>query len=92
MEEAKTLKAYQVILHPLVTEKAVHGIETDNRLVFNVHKQANKKDIRDAVESLYEVKVDQVNITNDMKGRKKASVRLNKKFKANDLAIKLKII
>ncbi len=82
----------QVLLYPMVTEKAVNIIEEENKLVFVVAKKAAKHEIKKEVESLYEVKVDKVNIVNDMKGRKKAIVKINKKFKANDIAIKLGVL
>ncbi|MDO8427589.1 MAG: 50S ribosomal protein L23 [Candidatus Diapherotrites archaeon] len=101
MDKAKTfqknlsvssLTELEILLHPLVSEKAVHTIESENKIVFNVHKQASKPEVKKVLESLYQVKVDKVNIVNDMKGRKKAIVKLKKEFKANDLATRLKII
>ena len=76
------------IFYPLITEKAVNVIETENKLVFVVDKKATKAGVKKAIEELYEVKVDKVNMMNDSKGRKKAVVQINKKFKANDIAIK----
>ena len=86
------LKNYEIILYPLITEKAVNAIELENKLCFAVNISANKTDIKKAVEELYNVKVDNVNVLNDMKGRKKAMVKINKKFKANDIAVKLGVI
>lgn len=86
------LKKYDVILHPLITEKAVQMIEKENKLVFIVNKNSTKEEIRKAIEETYAIKVDSVNVINDMKGRKKAFVTVNKKFKANDVAVKLGII
>lgn len=86
------VKNYEIILHPLITEKAVNAIETENKLCFVVDKNASKQDVRKAIEVMYAVKVDGVNILRDMKGRKKAIVKINEKFKANDIAIKLGVI
>ncbi|MEK6973077.1 MAG: 50S ribosomal protein L23 [archaeon] len=86
------LKSYDIVLHPLITEKSVNAIEKENKLVFVVNKRSTKKEIREAIEDLYDVKIDSINVVNDMKGRKKAFVRINKKFKANDIAVKLGII
>jgi len=55
----KALNAYQVVLRPLVTEKAV-GQEADNIYWFAVHMSANKTQIRQAVEEIYQVHVKQV--------------------------------
>ena len=46
-----------VIIKPLVTEKSTHQQQTRNAYAFQVHKDANKHQIKDAVEKLYEVKV-----------------------------------
>jgi large subunit ribosomal protein L23 len=52
----KELNAYQVVLRPLVTEKAI-GQEADNTYWFAVHPSANKTQVRDAVEEIYGVHV-----------------------------------
>ena len=46
-----------VIIKPLITEKSNHQQTTRNAYAFQVHHQANKYQIKSAVESLYEVKV-----------------------------------
>lgn len=50
----------QIILEPLVTEKAVGG-KAFSRYVFKVHLWATKLDISRAVEKLFKVKVRSVN-------------------------------
>ena len=49
-------------LKPLVTEKAVMLIESQNTLSFKADKKANKTDIKKEVESLFSVKVDKVRV------------------------------
>jgi len=49
-----------VIIKPLITEKSTHQQNTRNAYAFQVHPQANKVQIKQAVESLYEVKVSDV--------------------------------
>jgi len=49
-----------VIIRPLVTEKTTHQQTTRNAYAFQVHQHANKRQIKDAVEKLYEVKVKDV--------------------------------
>ncbi len=49
-----------VIIKPLVTEKSTHQQTTRNVYTFMVHKKANKPQIKQAVEKLYEVKVKEV--------------------------------
>ena len=51
---------YDVIRRPLVTEKGVTKKETESTLCFEVHVDANKTQIRQAVEQLFKVKVEDV--------------------------------
>ena len=53
-------KAYQVILNPLVTEKATQMSEF-NKMVFSVPLSASKFDIKLSIEKLFSVKVTSVN-------------------------------
>ncbi len=85
-------KHREIIMFPLITEKAVDAIEKENKIAFVVARSATKKEIREEVEKKFKVKVDKVNTVNDLKGRKRAIVRINKKFKANDIAMKLGVI
>tara|TARA_B100000767_G_scaffold237721_1_gene232082 strand:- start:142 stop:471 length:330 start_codon:yes stop_codon:yes gene_type:complete len=62
-------KAYQVILNPLVTEKATQLSEF-NKIVFAVPLTANKIDIKSSVEKIFSVKVLTVN-TILLKGKTK---------------------
>lgn len=48
---------YSVIIKPLVTEQGMHFANTRNAYSFQVNKDANKIQIRNAVERLYNVKV-----------------------------------
>lgn len=58
------LKPYQVILHPLVTEKGTHLSERYNSYTFAVNPLATKDDIRRAVEELWDVRVVKVRTQN----------------------------
>ncbi len=51
----------EIILRPIVTEKSNTIQEKNNQMVFRVAKDANKVDIRMAVEKLFNVKVVSVN-------------------------------
>ena len=46
-----------VIIKPLVTEKSTHQQQTRNAYAFQVHRDANKPQIKQAIEKLYNVKV-----------------------------------
>lgn len=58
------LNPYQVILRPLVTEKGTLLSERYNAYTFEVHQKADKTDIRDAVEELWDVRVVHVRTQN----------------------------
>ena len=62
------LKPHQVILRPLVTEKNMFLSEKYNQYSFEVNPLATKTDIRNAVETLFEVKVEKVS-TQTRKGK-----------------------
>ena len=83
---------HDVILYPLMTEVTSRLIETENKLVFVVNIKATKSDIKRAVEELYDVKVEKVNVTITPEGQKKAFVKLHPEYKATDVAIKLGIL
>ncbi len=51
----------QIVIAPVVSEKSYSLIE-DNKYSFRVHPRAHKTQIRQAVEELFEVKVEAVNI------------------------------
>ncbi|HDI12085.1 MAG TPA: 50S ribosomal protein L23 [Candidatus Bathyarchaeota archaeon] len=83
---------HDVILYPLMTEVTSRLLETENKLVFIVNIKATKSDIKRAVEELYDVKVEKVNVTITPEGQKKAFVKLHPEYKATDIAIKLGIL
>ncbi|MGQ9919097.1 MAG: 50S ribosomal protein L23 [Bryobacteraceae bacterium] len=51
------MNLYDVILRPIITEKAVGKKEAERTLCFQVKLDATKTDIRNAVEKLFKVKV-----------------------------------
>ncbi|GCC11021.1 50S ribosomal protein L23 [archaeon] len=81
----------EIIIYPAVTEKTMKTLETENRFVFIVNRQANKRQIKEAVENLYEVKVTSVRTLITPRGEKKAFVRLAPEFKAEEIATRIGI-
>ena len=61
-----------VIIKPLVTEKSTHQQATRNAYAFQVHAGANKHQIKQAVEKIYDVKVMDVRTMN-RKGKPRRS-------------------
>ena len=51
----------EILVKPIITEKMTTLAETLNRYGFVVNRNANKVQIRQAVEAMYGVKVDSVN-------------------------------
>jgi len=80
------------VVYPLITEKSVNMIEAENKLVFVVQKKLNKTQVKEAIEKLYEVKVEKVNMLNDSRARKRAFVSINKVHKADEIATKLGVL
>lgn len=80
---------YKVIIRPVVTEKAVSFIETENKLTFIVDRKATKSDIKRAVEEIYDVKVAKVNVIITMRGEKKAYVKLAPEYSASEIAARI---
>ena len=82
------MNAYDVIIMPWLTEKTMEARTTQNRLEFIVRRTATKKQIARAVETIFEVEVDSVNVRNTKHG-KHASVRLAEGYDAEDAAMRL---
>lgn len=66
---------YQIIRRPLISEKGTDLKDRTNQYLFEVAQDANKIEIKRAVESLFQVKVLQVR-TLSVKGKKKRVGRL----------------
>ncbi|HDN96224.1 MAG: 50S ribosomal protein L23 [Thermoplasmata archaeon] len=81
---------YDIILHPYVTEKTMRMIEENNALQFVVRMDANKKMIKEAVEKIFNVKVEKVNTRITKKG-KIAVVKLTPEYKAEDIGMRIGI-
>lgn len=58
------MNSHQVIRRPIVTEKSTTQREADNIIAFEVNGNANKIDVKRAVEELFKVKVQEVRLMN----------------------------
>jgi len=83
--------AQKILKRPYVTERTFDQIERENKLCFIVDDKVSKTQIASAVEALYEVRVDAVNTSRTIRG-KKAFVRLSQVGKAAELATKLGLV
>ncbi len=59
-----------IILRPIISEKAYKGVE-EGKYTFKVHPDANKIEIRHAIEKLFNVKVVKVNVMNQKPKKKR---------------------
>ncbi len=75
-------KLMKVLVAPHVSEKASNAADKQNQFTFKVTRDATKADVKNAVELLFEVKVDSVNVIN-MKGKSKGRVGGNKGRRAH---------
>ena len=84
------LHLYDKILSPIVTEKSTN-LSDQNKIVFKVNKNANKKNLKNNIEKIFKVNVTKINIINKkprvkttrgknvrVKGFKKAIITLKK--------------
>lgn len=56
--------ARDIIVRPLITEKTMKMQDADNKITFEVARHANKTQVRIAIEEIFNVKVEKVNILN----------------------------
>jgi len=62
---------YSVIVRPIVTEQGMHFANVKGAYAFQVNKNANKTEIKNAVERIYGVKVDKVRTANRIGKRRR---------------------
>lgn len=55
---------HNVIIRPLITEQSMHFANVRGAYSFEVNKKANKTQIKNAIERLYDVKVEEVRTAN----------------------------
>ncbi len=77
---------WKILQHPVLTEKNIRAVESENKLAFIVRRESTKTQIKWAVEAALAVRVDKINTLIDRDGHKKAIVKLAPEFKAVDIA------
>jgi len=85
------IEAMKVVKYPYITEKTSMLINSNNTMTFIVDGKGDKNKVKEAVETLYNVKVDKVNLLITKEG-KKAYVRLANEYPASELASKIGIV
>jgi large subunit ribosomal protein L23 len=75
LKEVTAKSSRDIIVKPIITEKSMDNA-ADNKYTFRVAKDANKREIRMAVEDIFKVKVTKITTIN-LKGKKR--MRFDKK-------------
>jgi large subunit ribosomal protein L23 len=84
------LEPYQVILRPLITEKATQVAERHNAYTFEVNQLATKTEIKHAVEALFHVKVDDVRTQNHKSVARRYRLKIGRTKAWKKAIVKLK--
>jgi large subunit ribosomal protein L23Ae len=92
VKPSSSFSGFDVVKYPKSSESAIKTIEDNNTLVFIVHKRANKRSIKQAIEQLYRIKIKKVNTLITTGGEKKAYVKLTSDLDALDVANKIGIM
>jgi len=80
---------YEIIKHPLSTEKGIRLMESENKLLFVVDRKTTNKEVKEAIEKMFKVKVDKVNTLIGHDGKKRAYVKFSAENPAIDIATQL---
>ncbi len=88
----RKLHATEILLQPVSGDKSIQKMENENTLTFLVNKNAKKTQIKEAVASLYGVKVRKVNTLHTPKCEKKAYIRLQNDNDALNIASKIGLL
>ena len=78
-----------IIKAPIITEKT-SDLQNNNTVVFSVDTKANKTQIKQAVENIFDVKVEKVNTVNVKPKKKRVGRNTGKTNKVKKAIVKLK--
>ena len=79
-----------VLKKPVLTEKSLMLQQTENKYTFDVDLNANKIEIKQAVEKMFDVKVESVNVMNVTPNTKRMGKYVGKTNKRKKAIVKLK--
>ena len=83
------MERFNTLIRPLSTEKAIKMMESENKLVFVVHKNATKAEIKSAFKEMFKVDVVSVNTQVTPAGEKRAYIKISPDKPAIDIATQL---
>jgi large subunit ribosomal protein L23 len=79
---------YDIIFAPVITEKSV-AMEAERKYVFKVDVRANKTQVKQAIEKIFNVKVEKVNIMNTHPKNKRVGKYTGKSNRYKKAIVKL---
>lgn len=77
-----------IVIRPIITERSMRDME-QNKYTFVVDKKANKIEIKKAVEELFDVKVERVNVVNYMGKMRRMGRNIGRKASWKKAFVKL---
>ena len=84
------MREREIIKSPIITEKSASLAQEKNTITFSVDPKANKTEIKNAVEKIFDVKVDSVNTINVKPKKKRVGRYTGKTNKVKKAIVKLK--
>ena len=84
------MRERDIIKAPIITEKSASLAQDKNTITFSVDTKANKTEIKQAVEKIFDVKVDSVNTINVKPKKKRVGRYVGKTNKVKKAIVKLK--
>lgn len=84
------MKKYDIIKGPIITEKSSEIAQNNNQITLSVDTKVNKIEIKDAVEKLFNVKVESVNTINVRPKKKRVGRYPGKTNKVKKAIVTLK--
>ena len=91
-KKVQDIDPWKTLLYPHMAEKSMALVDTQNKIVFVVDRDANKIQIKQAFEKLFDVKISNIKTEKTMAGQKKAFIKLQPAYSAADIATKLGIL
>ena len=84
------LTDYDIIIRPIITEKSM-SLMSDRKYTFVVHKNANKIQIRNAIEKIFGVNVERVFTMNYIGKKKRVRVHIGKRSDFKKAIVQLRL-
>ncbi|QIK69790.1 50S ribosomal protein L23 [Erysipelothrix sp. HDW6C] len=78
-----------IIIRPIITEKTVMMQQNDNKVTFEVAKGSNKIEIRQAIEEIFNVKVEKINTVKVLPRKKRVGKYEGKTAAVHKAIVKL---